>query len=123
MLINRMRISTSPVIRVFLIFLAAAIFHWGLQAKLALYKPPSPARAISVAKLAASKQQILYIAEKSQPPSSKLFAIASCIALKAVPACRRGIVLWQSRRIGKPVLPPIHLSNVPSFLRPPPSFA
>jgi len=123
MLTSPMTISTRRVIRVFPIFLAAAIFLWGLQAKLALYKPPSSVRAVSVAKLIASKQQILYITKKNQPPSSKVIAIASCIALKVVLARRAAFVMGQVRRIGKPVFPPIHLSDVPSFLRPPPSFA
>jgi hypothetical protein len=111
------------VIRVFPIFLAAAILLWGLQAKLALYKPPSSVRAASVAKLIDSKQQILYITKKNQPPSSTVIAIASSIALKVVLACRTTFVMGQGRQIGKPVFPPIHLSDVPSFLRPPPSFA
>jgi len=123
MLTNPIRISTRRVIRAFLIILAAAIFLWGLRAKLALYKPPSRARADSVAKLVASKQRFLYIAEKSQDPSVKLIASASCIASKSVLAFRPAFVLGQGRRIGKPVLTPVHLSDVPSFLRPPPSFS
>jgi hypothetical protein len=122
MLISPKKIPAGPVIRVFLIFLTAAILLWGLQAKLALYKPASPARTISAAKLTPNKHQILYIARKELTSSGRRMAIDSCVGLKVVFA-GSATLPTRNRRIGEPVLSPISLSEVPFFARPPPSVA
>ena len=115
-----MKISANETTRVVLLFFVAAILLWVLQSRLSSYKPPSPARALSAATLGISKQQVFPIVKKSQIPSDKAFVFAFRIALLAAIASELTLVMRRGQRIGPPLLPSVYLSDVHSFLRPPP---
>jgi len=122
-----LKICTKPPVgqslRVGLVFLAAAIFTWGLQAKLALYQPPSPTRAISVAKLAQDKQQRLSISQDQQSASHRLPAFASCLLLALVLDRSAGPRIGSDLRVGRPISPSTFLFSPPLFGRPPPTYS
>ena len=112
--------SVARVIRVALVFLAAAVFAWGLQAKLALYKAPSPTRNVSVAKLLQHKQGSLQSTGDHQGAPNKVAALASGLLLAGLHPLRV-LSTPGGQRAGKPARPPLHLSVVPSLFRPPPT--
>lgn len=111
--------SVARVIRVALVFLAAAVFAWGLQAKLALYKAPSPTRTASVAKLLQHKQGTLSSMDDDRAASNQVASLASGLLLSGLRPLRI-LGAGDRQRAGKPARPPLHLSVVPSFFRPPP---
>ncbi len=115
-----MKVSTSWTTRVVLLFFVAAIFLWVMQTRLSSYKPPSPVRTLSAATLAISKQQVVHIARKSQIPSGKAFVFSFRIALVAAIASGVTLIMGRGQRIGVPLLRSIYLSDIHSFLRPPP---
>jgi hypothetical protein len=108
------------MIRVVLLFFVAAIFLWVLQTRLASYKPPSPVRTLSAATLAINKRQAFQIDKKSDKPLGKAFLFLFCMALLARIASGTTFAIRRGQRMGARLLRSLYLSDVQSFLRPPP---
>ncbi len=64
------RIAGTYAFKFALLFLASAIFTWGLQAKLSLYKPTQSPSIVTVAKLLTERRsaQTLALLEKAPKP-------------------------------------------------------
>jgi hypothetical protein len=102
----------------FVFLLSAALFAWGLQAKLSLYQQPSRSHPVSVAKLLPDNQ----VNKKTGAPGSSDRCAVSRLAFCAA------IVLFQSRftvsrgrQVGEVVAPSIPSYSYALFFRPPPS--
>ncbi len=120
MLQARAQDSITRVIRVAVVFLAAAVFAWGLQSKLALYRAPSPLRNTSVAKLIQGKKQVLSVPEQDRSLGSLRVAVAISILLKSMPSGAKRLQFSRFQRAASPASPPFQLTVFPSFVRPPP---
>jgi hypothetical protein len=116
--------ATRPVLtrfRIGLVLLCAAIFLWGLHAKLSLYKPPSPSRSASVAKLIQGKQSshvvgtVDHRVPKHLLRSLVLFSISAVIVIPPMLADRRNHHAGDPRRYSN-----LQYSS-PLIIRPPPS--
>ena len=66
------RIAGTYAFKFALLFLASAIFNWGLQAKLSLYKPTQSPSNVTVAKLLTERRsaQTLALLEKAPKPNT-----------------------------------------------------
>jgi hypothetical protein len=71
-MIKRHQIAGTYVCKCALLFLASAVFTWGLQAKLSLYKPPQSPSTVTVAKLLTEKRsaQTMALLEKALKPNT-----------------------------------------------------
>jgi hypothetical protein len=69
---NRHQIAATYAFKCALLFLACAVFTWGLQAKLSLYKPPQSPSTVTVAKLLTEKRsaQTMALLEKVLKPDT-----------------------------------------------------
>ena len=69
---KRPRIAGTYAFKCALFFLASAVFTWGLQAKLSLYKPPQSPSTVTVAKLLTEKRsaQTVALLEKALKPDT-----------------------------------------------------
>jgi hypothetical protein len=61
-LLKRPQITATYAFKSALLFLAFAVFIWGLQAKLSLYKPPQSPSTVTVAKLLTERRSAQTIA-------------------------------------------------------------
>src|SRR5665213_2440970 len=112
------RRSILRTARIALVFLAAAVFAWGLQSKLALYKAPSPSRNASVAKLLHAKQKQPSFRQTS--PARVRTALAS-FGWTTRPVLSKVVLrIMREQRRSKAFQRSVHLSVAPSFFRPPP---
>jgi hypothetical protein len=68
----RHQIAATCAFKCSLLFLASAVFTWGLQAKLSLYKTPQTPSAVIVAKLLTEKRsaQTVALLEKALKPGT-----------------------------------------------------
>ncbi len=68
----RPQIAGAYVFKCALLFLACAVFTWGLQAKLSLYKTPQSPSTVTVAKLLTERRsaQIIALLEKALKPDT-----------------------------------------------------
>ena len=107
-----------------LLFLASAVFTWGLQAKLSLYKPPQSPSTVTVAKLLTERRsaQTMALLEKALQPDTAwetlnlvpLLVLAQAILILAFEFYEVEMNLCSSRRSD---LQDPHLTE-----RPPPAF-
>lgn len=69
---KRHQIGATYPLKCALLFLACAVFTWGLQAKLSLYKPQQSPSAVTVAKLLTEKRsaQTMALLEKALKPGT-----------------------------------------------------
>ena len=69
---KRHQIGATYALKCALLFLACAVFTWGLQAKLSLYKPQQSPSAVTVAKLLTEKRsaQTMALLEKALKPGT-----------------------------------------------------
>jgi hypothetical protein len=69
---KRHQIAGTCAFRCALLFLAAAVFSWGLQAKLSLYKTPQSPSTVTVAKLLTERRsaQTMALLEKALKPDT-----------------------------------------------------
>lgn len=69
---KRHQIGATYALKCALLFLAWAVFTWGLQAKLSLYKPQQSPSAVTVAKLLTEKRsaQTMALLEKALKPGT-----------------------------------------------------
>jgi hypothetical protein len=70
--LKRPQIASTYAFKWALLFLASAVFTWGLQAKLSLYKPPQSPSTVTVAKLLTEKRsaQTMALLEKALKPDA-----------------------------------------------------
>ena len=107
-----------------LLFLASAVFTWGLHAKLSLYKPPQSPSTFTVAKLLTERRsaQTMALLEKALQPDTAwetlnlvpLLVLAQAILILAFEFYEVEMNLCSSRRSD---LQDPHLTE-----RPPPAF-
>jgi hypothetical protein len=71
-MLKRPQIAGTYAFKCALLFLASAIFTWGLQAKLSLYKPPQSPSTVTVAKLLTERRsaQTVALFEKAPKPGT-----------------------------------------------------
>ncbi len=71
-LLKRPQITGAYALKCALLFLASAVFTWGLQAKLSLYKSPQSPSTVTVAKLLTEKRsaQTMALLEKALKPDT-----------------------------------------------------
>ncbi len=69
---NRHQIAATYAFKCALLFLACAVFSWGLQAKLSLYKTPQSPSTVRVAKLLTERRsaQTMALLEKALKPDT-----------------------------------------------------
>jgi hypothetical protein len=69
---KRPRIAATYAFKCALLFLACAVFSWGLQAKLSLYKTPQSPSVVTVAKLLTERRSAETVAllEKALKPDT-----------------------------------------------------
>ena len=67
---KRLPIAATYAFKCALLFLACAVFSWGLQAKLSLYKTPQSPSTVTVAKLLTERRsaQTMALLEKALKP-------------------------------------------------------
>lgn len=111
--------KTSSALKIALLVLSVAIFAWGLQYKLSLYKAPSRLNPVNVAKLIQGEQ-----------PSKKAVGLQSqsryhCprfLLQSTFQAFQPPMVVRRERLVDPPVVASVRL--LPShFFRPPPQVA
>lgn len=122
---KRPQIAATYAFKCALLFLASAVFSWGLQAKLSLYKPPQSPSTVTVAKLLTERRsaQTVALLEKALKPDTAratsnlipLLVLAPAILIRTFEFYQVGMSLCRSRRwdIHDP-----HLAQ-----RPPPVFS
>lgn len=71
-MLKRPQIAGTYAFKCALLFLACAVFSWGLQAKLSLYKAPQSPRTVTVAKLLTERRsaQTMALLEKALKPDT-----------------------------------------------------
>jgi hypothetical protein len=71
-MLKRPQIARTYAFKCALLFLACAVFNWGLQAKLSLYKTPQSPSVITVAKLLTETRstQTMALLEKALKPDT-----------------------------------------------------
>ena len=71
-MLKRPQIVGAYAFKCALLFLASAVFTWGLQAKLSLYKPPQSPSTVTVAKLLTERRsaQTMALLEKALQPDT-----------------------------------------------------
>jgi hypothetical protein len=69
---KRHQIAATYAFKCALLFLACAVFSWGLQAKLSLYKTPQSPSTVAVAKLLTERRsaQTMALLEKALKPDT-----------------------------------------------------
>jgi hypothetical protein len=69
---KRHQIAATYAFKCALLFLACAVFSWGLQAKLSLYKTPQSPSTVTVAKLLTERRsaQTMALLEKALKPDA-----------------------------------------------------
>ena len=109
--------QASPLLRIALLILAAAVFAWGLQYKLSLYQSASYSHPISVAKLIQGERTNKEIASTQVRirDSSSQFSLDSNL-----PTFRPPIIVRRNRQVDKLVYPSIMFVPCFLFFRPPP---
>jgi hypothetical protein len=109
--------QASPLLRIALLVLAAAVFAWGLQYKLSLYDASSHSHPLSVAKLIQGEQtnkKIASIQVRIRDGSSH-FSLDSNLS-----AVRPPIMVRRNRQADKMICPSIMFVPSSLFFRPPP---
>jgi hypothetical protein len=122
-MLKRPQIASTYAFKCALLFLASAVFTWGLQAKLSLYKPPHSPSTVTVAKLLTERRsaQTMALLEKAIKPDTRetlnlipLLVLAQAILIFAFEFYQVEINLCSSRRWN---FQDPHLTQ-----RPPPAF-
>ena len=118
------RIAGTYAFKCALLFLASAVFTWGLHAKLSLYKPPQSPSTFTVAKLLTERRsaQTMAVLENALQPDTAwetlnlipLLVLAQAILILAFEFYEVEMNLCSSRRSD---LQDPHLTE-----RPPPAF-
>jgi hypothetical protein len=121
---KRPQIAATCAFKCALLFLACAVFSWGLQAKLSLYKPQQSPSPVTVAKLLTERRsaQTMALLEKAVKPGTAwetlklipLLVLAQAILILTFEFYQVEINLCRSRRWG---FQDPHLTQ-----RPPPAF-
>jgi hypothetical protein len=109
--------QASPLLRIALLILGAAVFAWGLHYKLSLYETSQHPNPVSVAKLIQGEQnnkKIDSIQLGIRCPFSHLEVDSN------VSAFRPAIVIRRNRQPDEPVYTPLILFPSVHFFRPPP---
>jgi hypothetical protein len=109
--------QASPLLRIALLILAAAVFAWGLQYKLSLYEAPAHSHPVSVAKLIQGEQTTKKIAsiQVRIPHWTSQFSLDSNLYTFRPP-----IIVRRNRQVDKLVSPSIMFVPCVLFFRPPP---
>jgi hypothetical protein len=107
-MLKRPQIAGTYAFKCALLFLASAIFTWGLQAKLSLYKPPRSPSTVTVAKLLTERRsaQTMALLEKALKPDTAwerlnlipLLVLAQAILILTFAFYQVEINLCRSRR-------------------------
>ena len=121
---KRPQIAVTYAFKFALLFLACAVFSWGLQAKLSLYKTPQSPSTVTVAKLLTERRsaQTMALLEKAPKPDTAwetlnlipLLVLAQTILILTFEFNQAEINLCRSRRWN---FQDPHLTQ-----RPPPAF-
>jgi hypothetical protein len=104
----RPQIAGTYAFKCALLFLACAVFSWGLQAKLSLYKTPQSPSTVTVAKLLTERRsaQTMALLEKALKPDTAwkrlnlipLSVLAQAILVLTFEFCRVEMNLCRSGR-------------------------
>ena len=123
-MLKRPQIAATYAFKSALLFLACAVFSWGLQAKLSLYKTPQSPSTVTVAKLLTEKRsaQTMALLAKALKPDTAwemlnlipLLVLAQAILILTFESYQAEIPLCRSRRWN---FQDPHLTQ-----RPPPAF-
>ena len=107
-MLKRPKIAVTYAFKCALLFLACAVFTWGLQAKLSLYKPQQSPSTVTVAKLLTERRsaQTMALLEKALEPDTAwpvsnlipLLVLALAILVLTFEFCRVEMDLCRSRR-------------------------
>jgi hypothetical protein len=121
---KRPQIAATYAFKCALLVLACAVFSWGLQAKLSLYKTPQSPSTVTVAKLLTERRsaQTMALLEKALKPNTAwrtlnlipLLVLSQAILILRFEFYQVEMNLCSSRRWG---FPDPHLTQ-----RPPPTF-
>jgi hypothetical protein len=106
-MLKRPQIAGTYAFKCALLFLACAVFSWGLQAKLSLYKTPQSPSTVTVAKLLTERRsaQTVALFEKALKPDTAwetlnlipLLVLAQAILFLTFKFCQVEINLCSSR--------------------------
>ncbi len=106
---KRPRIAGTYAFKCALLFLASAVFSWGLQAKLSLYKSPQSPSTVTVAKLLTERRsaQTMALLEKALTPDTAwetlnlipLLVLAQAISILSFEFCQVEMNLCGSCRL------------------------
>ena len=120
----RPQIAATCAFKCALLFLACAVFSWGLHAKLSLYEPPQSPSTFTVAKLLTERRsaQTVALLEKALTPDTAwktltvipLLVLALASSILSLEFYQVGTIVYRSRRLD--FYDP-HLTQ-----RPPPAF-
>ena len=123
-MLKRPQIAGTYAFKCALLFLACAVFSWGLQAKLSLYKTPQSPSTVTVAKLLTEKRsaETMALLEEALKPDTAweglnlipLLVLAQTILIFTSESNRAEITLCSPRRWS---FQDPHLTQ-----RPPPAF-
>jgi len=104
----RPQIAGTYAFKCALLFLACAVFSWGLQAKLSLYKTPQSPSTVTVAKLLTERRsaQTMALLEKALKPDAAwetfnlipLLVLAQAILIPTLEFYQVEINLYRPRR-------------------------
>jgi hypothetical protein len=107
-MLKRTQVAATLALRCALLLLASAVFCWGLQAKLSLYKTPQTPSTVTVAKLLTERRsvQTMALLEKALKPDTSwktlnlipLLVLALAILILAFKSCEVEMDLCRSRR-------------------------
>jgi short subunit fatty acids transporter len=107
-MLKRPQIAGTYAFKCALLFLASAVFTWGLQAKLSLYKPPQSPSSVTVAKLLTERRSAQTIDSLKRIPQSDtawetlnlipLLVLVQAILFITFELCQVGMDLCRSRR-------------------------
>jgi len=107
-MLKRPKIAATYAFKCALLFLACAVFSWGLQAKLSLYKIPRPPSTVIVAKLLTERRSAQTMASLERAPTTDtasetlnlipLLVLAQAIFILRFEFCQVELNLCRSRR-------------------------
>jgi hypothetical protein len=123
-MLKRPQIAGRYAFKCALLFLASAVFSWGLQAKLSLYKPSQSPSSVTVAKLSTERRsaQTMALLEKALRPDTawELNLIPLLVLAQAILILTFGFhqVEMNLCRFRRRDFPNPHLTQ-----RPPPAFS
>ena len=114
-----MKQGASATVRWFLCFLCVTVFAWGFQAKISLYKSPTPSHSHAGVKLCQDDQASKQMCGAVVQDGSLHIAISAC---SGVPRFQARLTFCRDRQVSKAVYASILSYPNALLFRPPPRF-